>query len=452
MAEALEKVKRNLGSDAIILHTRTLRRGGVLGVGARTIVEITASRDVNALHPAERRAIIGRRTGRGVGSRTAQVDAGRPAIRMPQAEGAPVSSSGGANPAAAPDLAAFSTALRGEMGELRAMVRQLLDRPAAALPDSPAQDLPGELREYYTGLIQNQVAEEIAREVIAEARTRLSERRDCIDRGTDGSRSPDAGDELEALIPQVMIETVERMIPPAAPLELSPSGGTRYVALVGPTGVGKTTTIAKLAAHFKLREGLQVGLITIDTYRIAAVEQIRAYADILSIPLEVVMTPDGIEAALANLSDCDLVLIDTSGRSQRDARRLDDLKAFLDAVRNPGCSPEPSVGSPLEVHLVLSCTAHPSQVLEVAERFSALEIDRVVFTKLDEAIGLGVILNVIRRLNLRLSYLTTGQDVPDDIEIGHCRRIAELILARPGHHDSPAGAVSAARPVIDHVA
>jgi flagellar biosynthesis protein FlhF len=451
MAEALEKVKQNLGSDAVILHTRTLRRGGLLGVGARTIVEITASRDANALHPAERRAIIGRRTERGGGSRSTQVDAGRPAIRMPQVEGTPVSPSGGANLAAS-DLAAFSSTLRGEMGELRAMVRQLLDRPVVAPASSPAQDLPEDLREYYTSLIQSQVAEEIAREVIAEARARLSECREGVDRGAEHTRTPGASDQLAALVPQVMLETVERMIPPGGPLELSPSGGTKYVALVGPTGVGKTTTIAKLAAHFKLREGRRVGLITTDTYRIAAVEQIRAYADILSIPLEVVMTPEGIETALANLSGCDLVLIDTSGRSQRDVRRLDDLKAFLDAVRKIGCSPEPSADSALEVHLVLSCTAHPSQVLEVAEKFAALSINRVVFTKLDEAIGLGVILNVIRRLNLRLSYLTTGQDVPDDIEVGHCRRIAELILAHPGSQRRPAETVSAARPVIDHVA
>ncbi len=367
---------------------------------------------------------------------------------------------GGADSAAPTEFAAFSSALRGEMGELRAMVRQLLDRPSTQ-PVSPAQDFPQELRDYYTGLIQGDVAEEIAREVIAEARTRLAE---CSDRlaSEDGeSRPGDAYERLKSLIPQVMVETIERMIPPCEPLQLASPGRTCFVALVGPTGVGKTTTIAKLAAHFKLREGKRVGMITIDTYRIAAVEQIRAYADILGIPLEVVMTPEGMQDAIANLSDCDLVLIDTSGRSQRDLRRLDDLKAFLDVVRrvngrssNSGKSPE---ASPLEIHLVLSCTANPSQLLEVGERFSALGVTRVVFTKLDEALGLGVILNVVRRLNLRLSYLTTGQDVPDDIEVGHCRRIAELILGSRTGQACPSGRagspepVAQARAMIDHL-
>jgi flagellar biosynthesis protein FlhF len=466
MAEALEKVKNALGSDAVILHTRTLRKGGLLGVGARTVVEITASRDANALHPAERRAIIGRRspqrpgTDRAGGGRSTRVDAGRSAIRMPQAEGAPVKPSGGADSAAPTEFAAFSSALRGEMGELRAMVRQLLDRPSTQ-PVSPVPDFPEELRDYYAGLIQGDVAEEIAREVIAEARTRLVECSDRLASEDRESRPGETCERLQSLIPQVMVETIERMIPPCEPLQLSSGGQTRFVAFVGPTGVGKTTTIAKLAAHFKLREGKRVGMITIDTYRIAAVEQIRAYADILGIPLEVVMTPDGMQDAIANLADCDLVLIDTSGRSQRDIRRLDDLKAFLDVVRQvdgrgsqPGESPE---ACPLEIHLVLSCTAHPSQLLEVAERFSALGVTRVVFTKLDEALGLGVILNVVRRLNLRLSYLTTGQDVPDDIEVGHCRRIAELIIGSRTPQACPplrAGSpepVAQARPTIDHL-
>jgi len=189
------------------------------------------------------------------------------------------------------------------------------------------------LRDYYAGLLQNDVAEEIAREVIAEARIRLAERGDRLVMAGESTQDADARDLLKTLVPEVMVEAIERMIPPCEPLQLAESGQTRFVALVGPTGVGKTTTIAKLAAHFKLREGKRVGMITIDTYRIAAVEQIRAYADILNIPLEVVMTPEGMVEAIANLVDCDLVLIDTSGRSQRDVQRLDDFKEFLDLVR-----------------------------------------------------------------------------------------------------------------------
>jgi flagellar biosynthesis protein FlhF len=342
-------------------------------------------------------------------------------------------------PPASDDLNAFTTSLRGEVGELRSMVRELLTRPGPAGAAMP--DVPEELREYYTGRIQNAVAAEIAAEVITEARTRLAEWRE---------RSPDQQVDLRQLIPEVLLESIERMLPPAEPVQVESDAG-KYVALVGPTGVGKTTTIAKLAAHFKLREQKRVGMITIDTYRIAAVDQLKAYAEILDIPLEIVLTPEEMSAALERMREFDLVLIDTSGRSQKDAQRLSELKQFLDAAQTSASSVDsPAGGRRLEVHLVLSCTSHQGQLLDVAEKFSALGLDRVVFTKVDEAVGLGVILNVVRRLNLQLSYLTTGQDVPDDIEVGHRRRVAQMVL-NAGPAESP-GPTSAAAISMDHVA
>lgn len=313
------------------------------------------------------------------------------------------------------------------------MVRELLDRPSSAGSGSPLMpDVPAELTDYYSRLIQNEVAQEIASEVMNKARERLAQ---CKARA--GKLANDAA-ALQQLVPAVMVDTIERMLPPTEPVQLAEKG-TTYVALVGPTGVGKTTTIAKLAAHFKLRQARRVGMITIDTYRIAAVEQLRAYAEILAVPVEIVLQPADMVPALQRLADCDVVLVDTSGRSQNDAARLAELKGFLDAARTVG---------ELQTHLVLSCTGHPKQLMEVAERFAALGVDRVVFTKLDEAVGLGVIFNVLRRLNLQLSYLTTGQDVPDDIEVGHRRRIAQLVLDRGGSTGrAPSPAVA-----VDHVA
>jgi len=424
LAEALERVKRDLGRQAVILHTRTIKKGGVLGVGGKTLVEITASRDVNVLHPAERRAIIGPDAGRlrsgGTGehgSRPARSSADGAAMQQsPTVAAVPRTSAIAPRPAE--DVANFGSALRGEVGEIRAMVRELLARPSVLTETIP--DLPDELREFYTTLIQNEVADEIAREVIATAKDRVAQwRTESANSGGGNSAT------LQQLIPAVLQETIERMLPPAEPVEVNAQAGAKYVALVGPTGVGKTTTIAKLAAHFKLREGRRVGLITIDTYRIAAVDQLRAYADILNIPLEIVLTPADMAAAVGRLKAFDLVLIDTSGRSQRDTNRLGELKQFLDSARNENAGQ-------LETHLVLSCTSHPQQMMQVAEKFGQLGVDRIVFTKLDECVGVGVILNVTRRLNLHLSYLTTGQDVPDDIEVGHRRRIAQMVLARGG--------------------
>lgn len=450
MAQALEKVKKDLGPRAVILHTRTVRKGGVMGVGARNVVEITASPDARPLPRQDRRGIMPPTEARPSRAESPNVTAyvripgpqehraRNPADEKPSvAEGAAVTSVPAISPASIEEISASTAALHGELAELRAMVRQLLSRPGIPVPETPggAVDpfpVPAELSDYYARLLQGAVAEELARQIVADVRRRLAERPAPTQvqadhgrrRGPDGRFLPEpkAHGRAEAFLNQAVCECIERLLPPAEPLELN--GGLKVVALVGPTGVGKTTTIAKLAAHFKLRAGKRVGLITADTYRIAAVDQLKAYAEILDLPLEVVLTPGEMAAAVRRLGDLDLVLIDTSGRSQKDHVRLQELRAFLDAAR------EAVAGrGTMEAHLVLSCTAHPRQLGEVRDRFASLGAAKVVFTKLDEAVGVGVVLNLARQLGMHLSYLTTGQDVPDDIEVGHGRRIAELILA-----------------------
>jgi flagellar biosynthesis protein FlhF len=216
-----------------------------------------------------------------------------------------------------------------------------------------------------------------------------------------------------------LAELVTPSIPVAGPIIL-PSGTRPYiVALIGPTGVGKTTTVAKLAANFCLRDQRKVGLITLDTYRIAAVEQLRTYAQIIDVPLEVAASADQLRDAVQRLGHCDVVLIDTAGRSQRDAGKIRQLAAYFTAVQ------------PHETHLVLSSTAGQKVLDETIERFKVIGIDRVIFTKLDEALGFGVILNCLQKANAKLSYVTTGQDVPSDIEIAEPRALAELILGSP---------------------
>jgi flagellar biosynthesis protein FlhF len=185
---------------------------------------------------------------------------------------------------------------------------------------------------------------------------------------------------------------------------------------VGPTGVGKTTTIAKLAANFRLRDKLRVGLITVDTYRIAAVEQLRTYADIIDLPMEIVATPREMHQALAQMSDLDLVLLDTAGRSPRDEIRLQELKAML------------AEAAPDEVYLVLSSVASSAALEKAAAQFAAVGTTALVLTKLDEASSLGNLLPLVRRSRLPLSYLTHGQNVPDDIAPAHSGRLARCLL------------------------
>jgi flagellar biosynthesis protein FlhF len=209
------------------------------------------------------------------------------------------------------------------------------------------------------------------------------------------------------------------------------------MALVGPTGVGKTTTVAKLAASFKLRHGRSVALITSDTYRIAAVDQLRTYASIIGLPLKVVMTPDEMRTAIDDLREAghDLILIDTAGRSQNNTDRLAELAAFLDAAR------------PDQTHLVLSSAASEAVLVRTAQAFASTRPNHILFTKLDEAVNFGVLVNVVQRVarelrlsqidprsaaqrggGIPLSFVTTGQEVPDHIEPGRADRLARAVL------------------------
>jgi flagellar biosynthesis protein FlhF len=261
-------------------------------------------------------------------------------------------------------------------------------------------DVPEELFDHYMNLIQNQVANELAQEVIKNIQTTLR---------PDQRKNPE-------IIREKLAEQLERMMPVAGPIVRTKVSGPHVVALIGPTGVGKTTTVAKLAANLKLRENRRVGLITIDTYRIAAVDQLKKYADILGSSLRVVPSPEELKEAIKSMNDCEYVLIDTAGRSPADTLKLHELKNFL------------SVAAPDEVHLVLSTTASQECIENAIARFGEVRVDKIIFTKLDEAVHVGVILNVIRKVNKSLSYITTGQDVPDDIEVGKPKKLAQRIL------------------------
>ncbi len=378
MADAIAQVKRRLGRDAVILHTRTLSKGGVFGFGGQSVVEVTAATGDSQLPPAVRRGIVKKRTGKD------PITGGADGVAM-LADGA---SSRGA-PVSDPDLLV-------EIGELRSMIADLVrDSRLRQLPTFPE-----ELLETYTRLIQADVAEDIAVQLVEQLRADLE---------------PGQLTDPQA-VRERLARYVESMLPVAGPIHLTKMAEPTIIALIGPTGVGKTTTIAKLAANFRLRERKKVGLITIDTYRIAAVDQLRTYAQIIDVPLEVVTTPSQLRDAVDAMRDCDVVLLDTAGRSQNDRIKLNELKCFLDEAK------------PHEVHLVLSSAANVRVLSEAIERFGTVGIDRVIFTKLDEAAGFGAILSCLSKVKARLSYITVGQDVPEDIEVGRGRRIAELIV------------------------
>lgn len=190
---------------------------------------------------------------------------------------------------------------------------------------------------------------------------------------------------------------------------------------VGPTGVGKTTTIAKVASDFKLEKDAKVAMITSDTYRIAAVEQLRTYANILDVPLQVVYTIEELNAALEQFKDYDLILIDTAGRSHKNREQCEEMIHFVnDCVLPQGCTKD--------VYLVLSAATKYRDLINIVEVYGEIGKYNLIFTKLDETSALGNILNIRLKTDASLSYVTSGQTVPDDISIIDAQKLAKNLL------------------------
>ena len=188
------------------------------------------------------------------------------------------------------------------------------------------------------------------------------------------------------------------------------------VVMVGPTGVGKTTTIAKLAGRLALIEKKRVGLITIDTYRIGAIEQLKTYAEIMNIPFKVVITIKEMEDAIESMKDCDVILIDTTGRSSKNTMQISELRAFVQKAE------------PDYVNMVISATTKNKDIKSILKGYSELEYGSVIITKLDETTVYGSIYNISRNANKPVSFITTGQNVPDDIKLSTKEELTRFIL------------------------
>ena len=378
MQQALNLVRQELGPEATVLHTRELNAGLVSRILLGRQYEIAASTEVQA--PA----------------RLAQ-----PQMQAVAYEASPSLDS---FEATTPELPSEPTYASRYQIDLRAHDNSFNDLNSLASQLQQRTDLtedrklPDAMFQAYTDMIEMDIEESVAQQLVERLQEELA---------------------VELNDPFAVRAELARMIAE----ELTISGPLRVnaeqahvVALVGPTGVGKTTTIAKLAANYRLRENKRVGLISVDTYRIAAVEQLRTYADIIDLPMEVVSTPREMREAVARMKDLDLVLIDTAGRSPRDEVRIQELRSMLDEAE------------PDEVHLVLSAVGGVRSLCQTAERFATSGTTSMIVTKLDEATGLGNLLSVTRNCQLPISYLTDGQNVPDDIQVAASDQLAQLIL------------------------
>ncbi|MBN2792050.1 MAG: hypothetical protein JXQ81_06030, partial [Desulfuromonadales bacterium] len=218
---------------------------------------------------------------------------------------------------------------------------------------------------------------------------------------------------------QFLSNTIAGLVQTTGPL-WRPGEAQKRVSLIGATGVGKTTTIAKLAAEAITQSGARVALVTIDTYRIAAVEQLKVYGEIMGLPVEVVLSPEQLQEAFRRHRDKDLILIDTAGRSPRDNMRIDELNEFL------------GQGAGVENCLVLSAPTDERLQQQTLEAFSRLPLSRLIFTKLDETDRCGALINIPIRSNLPLAYLTNGQQVPEDLLLAEAQSVAELVMSLSG--------------------
>lgn len=232
-------------------------------------------------------------------------------------------------------------------------------------------------------------------------------------------KTGESGEQDENGMISALTQVIEGMLHVASPLFQGDSS-QRRIALVGPTGVGKTTTLAKIAAHYLSNFSSSIAMITIDTYRIAAVEQLKVYGTIMNLPVEVVISPEQLEQALLRHGDKELILIDTAGCSPHDSLCIKDLATFLRA------------DLAIDKHLVLSATTRDSELFETIRRFNILGIDNTIITKTDECLTLGVMLDIQshdRNHTIPFSWVTNGQRVPEDLLTASPELVAGLILS-----------------------
>lgn len=356
MQDAINQVKSDLGRDAVILHTRRSRKGGIFGFFAKEQFEVMAALDstpkINVATPVP-------------GYFPTQATQ----VRQAAADSNPVIS------------------LRQDVSNLQKMVEKIANAlPNNKQPTSPLTEL----------LIKNDVDPEIAQ---------------ALTKGMPDFAAESSMPVLKELLKERLSGYLRRV-----EVIKAETGTCKIAAFIGPTGVGKTTTIAKLAANFALREGRRVALITADTYRIAALEQLRTYADIIGVPLDVVYTPQELQSAIVRHNDKDIILVDTAGRSPKNQQQIQELENLL------------SVEPQMQIHLVLSTTTKYKEALEVVNRFSSCSPTKYLFTKIDEAANVGTIINLLHQFPAALSYITTGQNVPDDMEIADPLKLANMIL------------------------
>ncbi|MGI6683990.1 MAG: flagellar biosynthesis protein FlhF [Bacillota bacterium] len=358
VVDVMSKIKKELGPEAAILQVRNFKEGGILGFFAKPRVEITAAIEGSTLKPKN---------------------------KEPEEE----------------SELHIKTKTHNELAEMYKMLTEL--KSNLVQPEEKPK-YPKPLQKWHHDLVTKGISEELAGSLIQEIKKELS---------------ANEWDE-----PRVVKEILKKKVTNLCSniQEIKLNKRPVIIALIGPTGVGKTTTIGKLAAGFSIFEKRNIALITADTYRVAAVEQLKTFGDIIGDPVEVVTDSESLKAAITRHKDKELIFIDTAGRSPHHERHMSELEDFLDLAK------------PDVTMLVLSVTTNLADQLRIFERFKNVST-HLVLTKLDESLHRGSILDIIVKTNLPVAYLSNGQSIPDNIETASAEKLACYILGEEYHHE-----------------
>ena len=440
MAAALKQVKETLGPEALILSTRTLGKKG-LGVLGRQTIEVTAAIESPAMKNGLRQAVPNKSDSGSIPSgkmpsaysrrietlADETVSLSKPVNRQKvEVAGNPLEDE--VRQLRSQLEAQNISQLQDEINQLKALMQQLTRQPAPSPVAEPAPEIPEKIAEPAPQIRQKVVTPlKTPGETVVDQLLEI-----LVERGIDPEAAatiarfaaPQMNDRQRLSAEQrleYLTATVAGLVQTQGPL-WQPGQPQKRVSLIGATGVGKTTTIAKLAAAAITGSGGRVALVTIDTYRIAAVEQLKVYGEIMGLPVEVVLSPEQLQEAFRRHRDKDLILIDTAGRSPQDHLRIDELNEFLGR------------GSEVENYLVLAAPTEERLQRKTLDAFAKLPLSGLIFTKLDETDRCGSLINLPARSNLAVAYLTNGQKVPEDLLLAEPKTVAELVMGR--HEDT----------------
>jgi len=412
--EAMAMVKAELGIDAVILHIKRYKKGGFFGYKGKDMVEVTAAVEDKTPVKKVKKLSVEKTMAKPMVPRNVLSQYKTSGTPQAVVLNSPVLADAAGLPRVTEGLVqkkpriikaddqmmqAFDKEQQGSQEGKISKLQHELDQMKIMLAKVMTKD--AEKTEYTSlqeALVQQEVDTQVIQDIIRQTQ-------------------PDIifSDKKSPAVKEALVSYLENAVDLSAGIKLEPNK-TKIVALIGATGVGKTTTLAKIAAKFVLEQGVSAALITADTYRISAVEQLKTYSDIIGLPIEIVYSPGELKQAIDKHRDKQLILIDTAGRSQHNDYQIQELKELL--------SVEPEV----EKHLVMSATTKYRDAKDILRNFAVCEPNRILFTKIDETSSLGLIVNLLFGHSTVLSYLTDGQSVPDDIFPAETHKLADLLL------------------------